>query len=177
LALEVAEEEPRPLVRQRTEADAESGNHHHLGTLGARMEPSARNNSIECPWCGGSSLERVHRRFVDRLISLAWPQHRYRCHSLGCEWQGNRSAKGLQSPGVMPQQPARPDRPTVSKESAPRPADPVLTSPTSTPFDRLRRPRECLNFIHHPDPATAPAKCSNGGPYVRHRTDGARLRG
>jgi len=43
----------------------------------------------------------VHRRFVDRLISLAWPQRRYRCLSLGCEWQGNLSAKGADA-GVPP---------------------------------------------------------------------------
>jgi len=112
------------------------------------MEASASSFTIDCPWCGGSNLERVRRRSVDRLISLAWPQHRYRCHSLGCEWQGNRSAKGLLSPAVMPQQPARPDRPTVLKDSAPPPADPALTSPTSPPFARPPLLRECLDFTH-----------------------------
>jgi hypothetical protein len=112
------------------------------------MEASARNLTIECARCGGSNLERVRRRLVDRLISLAWPQRRYRCHSLGCQWQGNRSAKGLQSPDVLPQQPARPDRPTVSNESAPRPAFPVLITQSSPPFDQRPLLRECLNFIH-----------------------------
>jgi hypothetical protein len=111
------------------------------------MEASARNPTIECPWCGGSSLERVHRRPVDRLISLVWPQRRYRCHSLGCEWQGNRSAQGLQSPPrVLPEQLARPDRPTVSEESALQPTDPVLTSQTSPPLAQQPLPQEWLKF-------------------------------
>jgi len=112
------------------------------------MEPSVSDVTIECPWCGGSSLERVHLRLVDRLISLAWPQRRYRCHSLGCEWQGNRSARGLRSPGLMPQQRARPDRPTVSEDSAPRPADAAPVAQSRPPLDQRPLPRECLDFTH-----------------------------
>lgn len=112
------------------------------------MEPAASDVTIQCPWCGGSNLERVRRRSVDRLISLAWPQRRYRCKSLGCEWQGNRSAKGLRSPGLMPQQPARPDGPTVSEDPAPRPADAALVAQSRPPLDQSPLPRECLDFTH-----------------------------
>ena len=43
-----------------------------------------------CPHCNGP-VDRVHRRFVDRLISLVKPVHRYRCRSKGwgCDWEGN----------------------------------------------------------------------------------------
>jgi hypothetical protein len=112
------------------------------------MKSSVSNVTIECPWCGGSSLERVPRRLVDRLISLAWPQRRYRCQCLGCEWQGNLSAKGLRSPRVVPQQLARPDRPTVSEDSAPRPADAALVAQSRPPLDQRPLPRECLDFTH-----------------------------
>ena len=112
------------------------------------MEPAASDVTIECPWCGGFNLERVRRRSVDRRISLAWPQHRYHCHSLGYEWQGNRSAKGLLSLGVMPQQPARPDRPTMSEDSAPRPADAAPVAQSGPPLDQRPLPRERLDFTH-----------------------------
>ena len=41
-----------------------------------------------CPECG-SSLNRVPRRFIDRLISLVYPVHRYHCRSFDCNWEGN----------------------------------------------------------------------------------------
>lgn len=112
------------------------------------MEPSVSKIKLECPWCGGSSLERVPRRPVDRLISLAWPQRRYRCQCLGCEWQGNLSANGLRSPRVVAQQVARPDRPTVSVDSAPRPADAAPVSQSRPPLDQRPLPREGLDFTH-----------------------------
>ncbi len=41
-----------------------------------------------CPLCG-SSVERVHRRFLDRLLSLVRPIRRYRCKGFHCNWEGN----------------------------------------------------------------------------------------
>ena len=41
-----------------------------------------------CPLCG-SSVERVHRRVVDRLLSLLRPIRRYRCKGFNCAWEGN----------------------------------------------------------------------------------------
>jgi hypothetical protein len=53
--------------------------------------------ALKCPRCrGGGSyldLERVRRRLVDRLISLIRPRHRYRCRSMGCDWEGNLPAR------------------------------------------------------------------------------------
>ena len=46
-----------------------------------------------CPLCG-SSVERVHRRFVDRLLSLVRPIRRYRCKGFNCDWEGNLRRPG-----------------------------------------------------------------------------------
>jgi hypothetical protein len=46
----------------------------------------------KCPQCNGSVV-RVRRRFIDRLMSLITPMHRYRCglNGWGCDWKGNLS--------------------------------------------------------------------------------------
>lgn len=41
-----------------------------------------------CPRCKGS-VYRVPRRFVDLLLSVVVPVHRYRCDEMGCNWEGN----------------------------------------------------------------------------------------
>jgi len=43
-----------------------------------------------CPQCN-SPVDRVRRRFLDRLVSWISPVHRYRCRvkGLGCDWEGN----------------------------------------------------------------------------------------
>jgi hypothetical protein len=41
-----------------------------------------------CPRCNGS-IYRVERRFVDLLVSVLIPVHRYRCGEMGCSWEGN----------------------------------------------------------------------------------------
>ena len=50
--------------------------------------PPTRRCPPTCPRCQ-SSVNRVPRRFIDRLISLAYPVHRYRCRSFICNWEGN----------------------------------------------------------------------------------------
>ena len=45
-----------------------------------------------CPRCGGE-LERVRRRFVDRVISVLWAVRRYRCRNVLCVWEGNLHQK------------------------------------------------------------------------------------
>ena len=47
-----------------------------------------------CPCCA-SDLFRVQRRWIDRLISLYLPVHRYRCIGPGCGWIGNLCARPL----------------------------------------------------------------------------------
>jgi len=42
-----------------------------------------------CPACGSSGLNRIPRRFIDRLISLVYPVHRYHCQAFVCNWEGN----------------------------------------------------------------------------------------
>ncbi len=45
------------------------------------------NSSLNCPRCG-ARIHRVHRRYLDRLISLIAPHYRYRCFH--CGWSGLR---------------------------------------------------------------------------------------
>jgi len=49
---------------------------------------TTRPSSPVCPECH-SSLDRIRRRFVDRLLSLVYPVHRYHCRSFVCNWEGN----------------------------------------------------------------------------------------
>ena len=41
-----------------------------------------------CPHCGGN-LTRIHRRPVDRLLSVFVPARRFRCVNFRCIWEGN----------------------------------------------------------------------------------------
>jgi hypothetical protein len=34
-------------------------------------------------------MDRIKRRFVDRIVSLFTPLRRYRCRNVACEWEGN----------------------------------------------------------------------------------------
>jgi hypothetical protein len=34
-------------------------------------------------------VNRIRRRFVDRVLSLFYPVHRYHCRSFACHWEGN----------------------------------------------------------------------------------------
>lgn len=54
----------------------------------AQISPENRRCPPACPRCH-SSVNRIPRRFIDRLLSLAFPVHRYRCHSIICSWEGN----------------------------------------------------------------------------------------
>jgi hypothetical protein len=47
-----------------------------------------RPGSPVCPECH-SSLNRIRRRFIDRVVSLFYPVHRYHCRSFVCNWEGN----------------------------------------------------------------------------------------
>jgi hypothetical protein len=42
-----------------------------------------------CPQCGGG-LQRVHRQFADRAVSIFVPVRRYRCTNRDCGWSGMR---------------------------------------------------------------------------------------
>jgi len=47
-----------------------------------------RAGERECPFCHGRAY-RVRRRLVDRVGSLIFPRHRFRCGAIGCGWEGN----------------------------------------------------------------------------------------
>jgi len=58
-----------------------------------RSDTMAASSTFQCPSCGSSgaalNLERVPRRFVDRVVSIVRRQHRYRCRAAACGWEGN----------------------------------------------------------------------------------------
>ena len=51
---------------------------------------SAPVHARACPECNGP-VERVPRRFIDRLVHFYSPVHRYHClaKGWGCSWSGN----------------------------------------------------------------------------------------
>lgn len=41
-----------------------------------------------CPRCQGAAY-RVPRRFIDVLLGVFGQTHRFRCTTIGCNWEGN----------------------------------------------------------------------------------------
>jgi len=58
-----------------------------------RLLRTPRFTDRVCPSCG-SALHRVHRRSLDRAISLIVPVRRYRCDNRECRWNGLRFGRG-----------------------------------------------------------------------------------
>lgn len=57
----------------------------------AHLIPSSLPQAVYggvCPRCNGAAY-RIHRRPCDRFFSIFLPVHRYRCGSMGCDWEGN----------------------------------------------------------------------------------------
>jgi hypothetical protein len=54
-----------------------------------RLRGTAALANTHCPRCG-EGLQRVHRRFPDRVISIFVPVRRYRCSNRNCGWMGVR---------------------------------------------------------------------------------------
>jgi predicted RNA-binding Zn-ribbon protein involved in translation (DUF1610 family) len=48
--------------------------------------------TVVCPRCGGS-VQRIRRRWIDRMLSAFAPLRRYRCHSPRCGWEGNEAER------------------------------------------------------------------------------------
>lgn len=75
-----------------------------LGTPDLAVVDQTRENQSPfhgehtCPRCHGM-VYRVHRRFLDRCLSVALPVHRYRCGEMGCDWEGNLR---IRRHGVLP---------------------------------------------------------------------------
>ena len=61
---------------------------HVYAESAARPPVTTRPGRPVCPECH-SSLIRVRRRFIDRVLSFFYPVHRYHCRSFVCNWEGN----------------------------------------------------------------------------------------
>jgi hypothetical protein len=59
--------------------------------------PHVSGEGARCPRCGNTGLLRIHRRLLDRLLSLVRPVYRFRCANPGCAWEGNLSQKWFAS--------------------------------------------------------------------------------
>jgi len=63
----------------------------------ARIRSRLRNTpalaELRCPRCG-DGLHRIHRKPLDRLISVYVPVRRYHCRSDRCGWKGLRIGDG-----------------------------------------------------------------------------------
>jgi hypothetical protein len=55
--------------------------------------PAANGEGVRCPRCGSTDLLRIHRRLLDRLLSLVRPVYRVRCADPRCAWEGNLRQK------------------------------------------------------------------------------------
>ncbi|MCU0982233.1 MAG: hypothetical protein MUF25_24015 [Pirellulaceae bacterium] len=55
--------------------------------------PATNGDNVRCPRCGNTDLLRIHRRLLDRLLSLVHPVYRFRCAKPGCAWEGNLPQK------------------------------------------------------------------------------------
>jgi len=60
----------------------------HSAVDNGTVSASSNLSSRICPRCA-CHLTRIHRRFIDRLLSIFIPVYRYRCYNLSCEWTGN----------------------------------------------------------------------------------------
>ena len=61
-----------------------------IARLRWRLRQVPALTDVRCPHCGGATLHRVHRHFLDRVISLAVPMRRYYCANRDCQWSGMR---------------------------------------------------------------------------------------
>ena len=61
-------------------------------SVAAPLSPHAGTAGPICPECS-AILNRVPRRFIDRVINIVYPVHRYHCRSFLCGWQGTLRSK------------------------------------------------------------------------------------
>lgn len=95
------------------------------GTHDARTMKFPPTTEATCPLCL-TQMDRVHRHFADRCLSLFVPVARYRCAAAGCSWEGlfapslsrtqtRTSTRGPQAESYRPRSVLEPSR------GAPRP--------------------------------------------------------
>lgn len=69
-----------------------------------RIMHAAALSQLACPRCG-NEIHRVHRKELDRAISIAVPVRRYRCWNKECGWEGLRVNDGsARRPASLPAQ-------------------------------------------------------------------------
>jgi hypothetical protein len=94
-------------------------------------------------------VNRVPRRFIDRLLSLVFPVHRYHCSSIICHWEGNLPYKAPYSEGWEV-------APTPSPTQAPAghvAPDAVITRPATANAPIARVPKgKARRAPRHADP-------------------------
>lgn len=56
--------------------------------------------SIACPACGGHTLKRIHRRNVDKFLSMFTGIRRFACRDIRCHWVGNLTRNAARSKSI-----------------------------------------------------------------------------
>ncbi len=59
------------------------------------LPDDATRGACRCPACGAPGLIRIHRRPIDRFLSLFVGLQRYRCPQFQCQWEGNLSQRRI----------------------------------------------------------------------------------
>jgi hypothetical protein len=66
-------------------------------------------------------VNRVPRRFIDRLLSLVHPVHRYHCRAFTCNWEGNlRRGASDSDRGTLSRTPAQGTRDAAGSRDDPQ---------------------------------------------------------
>ena len=61
-------------------------------------------NEVFCPVCGAPAV-RIRRRLRDRVASLFFLRHRYRCADWACRWESTLRVES-QLPALKPTEPS-----------------------------------------------------------------------
>ena len=122
-----------------------------------------------CPECH-SSVNRVPRRFIDRVLSLVYPVHRYHCRSFDCNWEGNlRFTEAL---GYWESLDADSDLQAERRSSAHPSAPPTATiAPPRVEVEPARRESDTLPM---PPPRTPQTKKPDARAELRDGTNAPR---
>jgi hypothetical protein len=81
------------LRRTSDQQEKAMGNASDSGDTPPRSYATHDDTYRHCPRCNRTAV-RIRRRFIDRVLSLIYPVHRFQCISMHCGWKGNlRAAK------------------------------------------------------------------------------------
>lgn len=142
---------------------------------------SAKSVSPVCPDCH-STLNRVPRRFIDRLLSLVYPVHRYRCRSFDCNWEGNLRYTAALGYWEAPDAHSDSQSPPDYRGGAPAPHavapdlpndDPRIDERREREGDTLPMPRSLPPKTKKPDARAEPRDGTNAPRRARKRAKAA----